>query len=94
MLTDHIEPKQKDFKLLIRLPPVCCALAEPLPQEIAQFVPQSFAKCAVGDRHEAPEIFILLDQKWSVGSAHPTGFSCNLSCVSSQISHKRHKFLR
>ncbi len=72
MPTDHIEPKQKDFKLLIRLPPVCCALAEPLPQEIAQFLPQLFAKYAVGDRDKPSEIFILLDRKWSVGIAHPT----------------------
>ncbi len=71
MPTDHIEPKQKDFKLLIRLPPVCCALAEPLPHEIAQSLPQSFAKCTVGDRDEPPE-FILLNRKWSVGNAHPT----------------------
>jgi hypothetical protein len=74
MPTDHIEPKQKDFKLLIRLPPVCCALAEPLPQEIAQFLPQLFAKYAVGDRDKPPEIFILLNRKWSVGIAHPTGY--------------------
>ncbi len=73
MPTDYIEPKQKDFKLLIRLPPVCCALAESLPQEIAQFLPQSFAKYAVGDRDDPPEIFILLGRKWSVGIAHPTG---------------------
>jgi hypothetical protein len=67
MPTDHIEPKQKDFKLLIRLPAVRCANSQSLPQ--------SFARCAVGDRDEPPEIFILLNRKWSVGSAHPTG--CN-----------------
>jgi hypothetical protein len=61
--TDHLEPKQKDFKLLIRLPAVRCANAQSLPQ--------SFAKCAVGDRYEPPEIFILLNRKWSVGIAHP-----------------------
>jgi hypothetical protein len=66
MPTDYLEPKQKDFKLLIRLRSVRCANAQSLPQ--------SFTKYAVGDRNEPPEIFILLDQKWSVGSAHPTGF--------------------
>ncbi len=76
MPTDHIEPKQKDFKLLIRLPLVCCAFAEPLPQEIAQFLPQSFAKYAVGDRDEPPEILILLNRKLMLfwyfkGFAHP-----------------------
>jgi hypothetical protein len=73
MPTDHIEPKQKDFKLLIRLPPVCCALAEPLPQEIAQFLSQLFAKCAVVDRDKPPEIFRLRKRKGSEGIAHPTG---------------------
>jgi hypothetical protein len=66
MPTDHIEPKQKDFKLLIRLLPVCCV--------IARSPPQSFAKCTVGDRDEPPEMFILLGRKWSVGIAHPTGY--------------------
>jgi hypothetical protein len=66
MPTDHVEPKQKDFKLLIRLPTVRCASA--------QSSPQSFAKCAIGNRYKPPEIFILLNQKWSVGTAHPTGW--------------------
>jgi hypothetical protein len=35
-------------------------------------LPQLFAKYAVGDQDEPPEIFILLDRKWSVGIAHPT----------------------
>ncbi len=56
MPTDHIEPEQEDFKLLIRLPPVRCANAQSLPQ--------SFAKCTVGNRDDPPEIFILLGRKW------------------------------
>jgi hypothetical protein len=35
-------------------------------------LPQSSAKCTIGDRDESPEIFILLNRKWSVGIAHPT----------------------
>jgi hypothetical protein len=66
MPTDYIEPKQKDFKLLIRLPPICCV--------IAQFLPQLFAKCAADDRDEPPKIFVLLNRKRSVGIAHPNGY--------------------
>jgi hypothetical protein len=78
MPTDHIELEQKDFKLLIRLRAVRCANAQSLPQ--------SFAKCAVGDRDKPPEIFILLNQKWSVGIANPTGVTRLKMCV--KRSHK------
>jgi hypothetical protein len=65
--TDHIELKQKDFKLLIRLPAVRCANSQSLPQ--------SFAKCAISTRCESPEIFILLNRKWCVGIAYPTNLN-------------------
>jgi hypothetical protein len=61
--TDHVEPKQKDFKLLIRLSVVRCVKAQSLHQ--------SFASCAADNRDKPSEIFILLDRKWSVGIAHP-----------------------
>ncbi len=50
MPTLHIELEQKGFKLLVQLP----AVRRPN----AQHLPQSFAKCAVGDRDKPPEMFI------------------------------------